>query len=64
MDLMWARSLIRQCEKSGVPVFMKQVGSVAAFELGPFAGKAGGEWDAFPDYLRVREFPVAAEAAA
>ena len=61
MDLEWAYSLIRQCRRAGVAVFMKQVGSVAAAELGPFAGQGGGEWDAFPDDLRVREFPVTAE---
>lgn len=64
MEIEWATTLIRQGHRAGAAVFMKQVGSVAAVELGPFAGKAGGEWNAFPDYLRVREFPVAARTAA
>jgi protein gp37 len=61
MEIGWATSLIRQGHLAGAAVFMKQVGSVAALELGPCAGKAGGEWAAFPDYLRVREFPRSAQ---
>lgn len=64
MDLAWAQSLIHQCENADVPVFMKQVGSVAAPSLGPFAGRKGGNWDAFPDGLRVRQFPRVAKAVA
>ena len=64
MDLAWAHSLIRQCREAGAAAFVKQVGSVAAKELGPFAGIKGGNWEALPDSLRVREFPQAVKAAA
>ena len=46
----WARSLRDQCAAAGVPFFMKQLSSG-----GP---KAIKEIDAFPDDLRVREFPA------
>ena len=64
MNLAWAHSLIRQCRNAQVPAFMKQVGSVSAKELGPFAGLKGGNWEALPDSLRVREFPRATQGAA
>ena len=65
MELSWARSLIRQCREAGTAVFMKQTGSVAAADLNPFAPRGkGGDWDRWPDDLRVREFPRPAETAA
>lgn len=59
-DLEWLRSLRRQCEEGGVPFFCKQVGAVAGREIG--AGAHGADWDAWPEDLRIRQFPVAAEA--
>jgi protein gp37 len=58
-DLEWLRSLVYQCQQDEVPVFVKQLGSVLGRELG--AGSKGGDWDAWPEDLRVREFPRAAE---
>ena len=63
MDLGWARRLIWECREAEVPVFMKQVGSVAAArELSLLADHKGGDWGHWPDDLRVREFPRNAEA--
>jgi protein gp37 len=62
MELEWARSLVRQCREAGTAVFVKQLGSVLGRELG--AGPKGGNWDAWPEDLKVREFPRAAEAVA
>lgn len=56
----WLRSLRDQCADADVPFFVKQLGSVLGRELG--AGSKGGDWDAWPEDLRVREFPRAAEA--
>ena len=54
MELDWVRSLVTQCQNSQVPVFVKQLGSV-------WAGRGkGGDMDAWPADLRVREFPVVA----
>jgi protein gp37 len=53
MDLAWARSLVEQCQTAGVPVFVKQLGTMAG-------GKAHHDIGTFPPELRVRAFPVVA----
>lgn len=55
MDPAWATALVEQCRMSEVPVFVKQVGSVLGRELG--AGPKGGDWDAWPEGIGVRQFP-------
>lgn len=55
MDLGWVRDLIAQCRETGTAVFVKQLGSVLGAELG--AGGKGDDWDAWPEDLRIREFP-------
>jgi protein gp37 len=60
MSIRWARMLVRECQSAGVPVFVKQLGSVLGKELG--AGPKGGSWDAWPEDLRHREFPRVPEA--
>lgn len=62
MDLAWARSIVAQCREAEVPVFVKQLGSVLSRELD--AGPKGGDWSAWPEDLRVREFPKARPAVA
>lgn len=62
MDLGWARDLIGQCREAGTAVFVKQLGSVLGGQLG--AGSKGGNLDAFPADLRIREFPRVPETAA
>ena len=62
MELDWARQLVRQCEASRVPVYVKQLGAVRGKELG--AGSKGGDWDAWPEDLRVRQLPKASIPAA
>jgi protein gp37 len=62
MDLAWARSVVAQCQEAEVPVFVKQLGSVLGKELA--AGPKGGDWSAWPEDLRVREFPAAPAAVA
>jgi len=49
MDLGWASQVVRQCQRSQVPVFMKQLGSRW--------GKPHKDIDQFPVGLRVRQFP-------
>lgn len=56
----WARDIIRQCRTAGVAPFVKQLGAV------PFDGgrqlhlrdSHGGDWNEWPQDLRVREFPT------
>lgn len=56
MNAVWARSLVDQGAEWKVPVFVKQLGSVLGREVG--AGPKGGDWDMWPEDLRVREFPA------
>jgi protein gp37 len=51
MDLGWVRDLIAVARQSGTSVFVKQLGSVWA------GGGKGGDWDRWPEDLRVREYP-------
>ena len=62
MDLEWAREIAMHCRDARAPLFVKQLGAAAGRTLG--AGPKGGDWDAWPEDLRLREFPVAAEAVA
>lgn len=52
----WIESLADQCEAAGVPFFAKQLGAVWAREHK--ADPKGGNWDLWPENLRVREFPA------
>ena len=59
--LTWAESLIDQCETAGVACFVKQLGACAISDGYPmhYADRKGGDWDEWPDALRVRQFPEA-----
>jgi protein gp37 len=61
MELDWARSMVEQCESSGVAPFVKQLGAIRGRELG--SDSHGGNWDDWPADLRIRKFPDAAGAA-
>lgn len=56
MDVAWARNLVAQCSMAGVPMFVKQLGSVAAREAG--AKGKGGDPERWPEDLRVRQMPA------
>ncbi|MDB5069571.1 MAG: putative phage protein Gp37/Gp68 [Candidatus Eremiobacteraeota bacterium] len=60
MDLAWAEDVVARCRAAAIPVFVKQLGKVAGKAAG--AGNKGGEIAAFPEPLRVREFPMAVAA--
>jgi protein gp37 len=60
MDLDWVRSLRNRCESAGTAPFVKQLGSVWAQANG--ADSKGGDWTRWPEDLRIREYPRAAEA--
>jgi len=62
MEIVWARSLVQQCRDADVTPFVKQLGAIRGRELG--AGSHGGDWDAWPEDLRVRDFPQPLEAVA
>ena len=60
LDLAWVRDLIARCREAGTAVFVKQLGSQWARANG--GSDHGTDWSLWPEDLRVREFPRAAEA--
>jgi protein gp37 len=58
-DLVWARSLRDQCEKSGGSFFLKQLGSNVLNNGQPqkYPDTHGGSWNQWPHDLRIREVP-------
>jgi protein gp37 len=61
-DIAWARNIIAQCRAAGVACFVKQLGA-KPYQFGdrPFElprDRKGGDWDEWPEDLRVREFPA------
>lgn len=62
MQLEWASRLVSDCREREIAPFVKQLGSVVGRRIG--AGSKGGDWDAWPTDLRVREFPGAADRSA
>lgn len=70
MSLEWARELVRACREHDVAPFVKQLGAkpVGGMDVGtqfylPLKDKKGGDWDEWPEDLRVREFPEVTVAA-
>lgn len=59
-DIEWARSLREQCRPAGVAFFVKQLGANAVEDDFPIRlrDSHGGNWDEWPEDLRVREFPA------
>lgn len=58
-DLVWARALRDACANAGVPYFLKQLGAnvrdgTAVLKL---RDRHGGDWDEWPEELRVRQLP-------
>mgnify|MGYP002630215979 CR=1 FL=1 len=58
-QLEWARELRDICREAGVAFFLKQLGSNAFLNGEPIAlaNRHGGDWQEWPEDLRVREFP-------
>ena len=54
----WIRDVVEQCQRGGVPVFVKQLGS-RSLCVRPIKHRSGGDPDEWPDCIRVREIPYA-----
>lgn len=63
MDSLWAMDLVIQCSARGVPMFVKQLGSVWARENAA-ADRKGGDPAEWPKGLRERRFPAVRAAVA
>ena len=74
-NVQWIRSIRDQCSAAGVACFVKQLGSLSTIPLSHFDPEGlgdcvdetmkdprGGDPDEWPEDLRVREFPVDANA--
>ncbi len=60
-ELLWIANVIDQCREQGVPVFVKQMGTHLQKQL-QMKERHGGNIDEFPEYLKIREFPIEAKA--
>ena len=56
MDLNWVESIVDDCMRQQVPVFVKQMGSVWAKQQ-KSKHKKGGDIEEWPDSLKIRQFP-------
>ncbi len=61
-QLDWIKHILIDCNVYEVPVFMKQLGTHLSKELG-LKDRHGGNWDEWPEHLKVREFPNTLTAA-
>jgi protein gp37 len=55
-EIEWIELIIEFCRLSGVPVFVKQLGTHLAKKMG-LKDRHGGEWSEWPEHLRIRQFP-------
>lgn len=61
----WIRDIVRQCKAASIPAFVKQLGKHPIFSIHEGIGRwnpditdpKGGDWNEWPEALRVREFP-------
>lgn len=60
-DLSWARELRDYCQQQGVSFFLKQIGRkpIQGGKVFKAQDTHGGDWDEWPEDLRVREMPEA-----
>lgn len=54
--LEWIEQIVSDCKSLHIPVFVKQMGTHLAKELG-MSERHGGNFDEFPDSVKFREFP-------
>lgn len=55
-DLEWMHQIITECYRSGVPVFVKQMGTYLSKQL-KLKDRHGGKFEEFPDHLKIRNYP-------
>jgi protein gp37 len=55
--LEWIENIVNLCRDNGVPVFVKQMGTHLAKELG-MSDRHGTNIEEFPKHLQIRQFPI------
>lgn len=56
-ELSWIEKIVKQCKNSQIPVFVKQMGTHLAKQMG-LTDRHGGDISEFPEHLQVRQFPM------
>jgi protein gp37 len=56
-ELQWIERIVRDCKEAGVAVFVKQLGTHLAKQMG-LNDRHGGDINEWPEHLRIREMPV------
>lgn len=56
-NVLWIDNIISSCKAYKIPVFVKQLGTHLAKEMG-LKDRHGGDINEWPEYLRIREFPI------
>lgn len=55
-DIKWIESVVEDCKKFKIPVFVKQLGTHLAKEL-KLSDRHGGDISEWPQHLQIRQFP-------
>lgn len=55
-ELEWIEKIVSDCQRNSIPVFVKQMGTHLAKQLG-MSDRHGGKIEEFPEHLQIREFP-------
>lgn len=55
-EIKWIESIIEECRRNDISVFVKQLGTHLAKQLG-LKDRHGGNIDEWPEHLKIREFP-------
>lgn len=58
--LEWIEDVVNQCYKAGIPVFVKQLGTHLAKEMG-LKDRHGGDINEWPEWLKIRQMPISTE---
>lgn len=56
-DIKWIETIVDDCKSEGITVFVKQLGTHLANQMG-LKDRHGGNIDEWPERLRIREFPT------
>jgi len=59
-ELSWIEDVVKSCRNTKIPVFVKQLGSFQVEEL-KLSDRHGGDISEWPEYLRIREYPIQME---
>lgn len=56
-ELAWIKKIVQDCKRNQIPVFVKQLGTHLAKQMG-LKDRHGGNIEEWPEELQIREFPI------